>query len=263
MALEDSSEDDSDDDSDDDKHERQQATEAITGHLDFDYNEVNLVKPSGQLQNRLRNLITQTWSILDEEYKSFGEYEKDYLLRLVKKKLEKEIQQLKLDLAPEPETPSSSRGSLPKDSQEELPQELDLAPEPEEDISEQLSKVDKLEQEINKLRSNELEQSKKIDSLQKQLEKFELFEKQIESLDLYKETIEKQITQLIKKEKGEEGWAALGLKTQRRGSALGQCHSASQLKEPADWSTQNPAEKRGREKKITRFDRKLYFVYQY
>ena len=73
MALEDSSEDDSDDDSDDDKHERQQASEAITGHLDFDYNEVNLVKPSGQLQNRLRNLITQTWSILDEEYKSFGE----------------------------------------------------------------------------------------------------------------------------------------------------------------------------------------------
>ncbi|HJM26304.1 MAG TPA: hypothetical protein QF686_07310, partial [Nitrosopumilus sp.] len=166
--------------------------------------------------------------VQEKPVQNFEEYEKDYLLRLVKKKLEKEIQQLKLDLAPEPETPSSSRGSLPKDSQEELPQELDLAPEPEpetpsssrgslpkdsqeelpqeldlapepeEDISEQLSKVDKLEQEINKLRSNELEQSKKIDSLQKQLEKFELFEKQIESLDLYKETIEKQITQLIK-----------------------------------------------------------------
>ncbi|AJW69995.1 hypothetical protein [Nitrosopumilus adriaticus] len=39
-----------------------------------------------------------------------------------------------LDLAPEPitepEPPSSPRGSLPKDSTEELPQELDLAPEP-------------------------------------------------------------------------------------------------------------------------------------
>ncbi|MFB5639919.1 MAG: hypothetical protein ACE5RA_06760, partial [Nitrosopumilus sp.] len=39
-----------------------------------------------------------------------------------------------LDLAPEPvtepETPSSPRGSLPKESTEELPQELDLAPEP-------------------------------------------------------------------------------------------------------------------------------------
>ena len=39
-----------------------------------------------------------------------------------------------LDLAPEPitepEAPSSPRGSLPKDSAEELPQELDLAPEP-------------------------------------------------------------------------------------------------------------------------------------
>ena len=53
---------------------------------------------------------------------------------------------------------------------------------------------------------------------------------------------------MTKEEKGEDGWAALGLKTQRRGSALGQCHSASQLKEPADWSTQNPAERRGRGK---------------
>ena len=39
-----------------------------------------------------------------------------------------------LDLAPEPvtesEPPSSPRGSLPKESTEELPQELDLAPEP-------------------------------------------------------------------------------------------------------------------------------------
>jgi hypothetical protein len=39
-----------------------------------------------------------------------------------------------LDLAPEPvtepEPPSSPRGSLPKESAEELPQELDLAPEP-------------------------------------------------------------------------------------------------------------------------------------
>ncbi len=38
-----------------------------------------------------------------------------------------------LDLAPEPEPspPSNPRGSLPKESAEELPQELDLAPEPE------------------------------------------------------------------------------------------------------------------------------------
>ena len=38
-----------------------------------------------------------------------------------------------LDLAPEPEPaqPSGARGSLPKESAEDLPQELDLAPEPE------------------------------------------------------------------------------------------------------------------------------------
>ncbi|MBC8516794.1 MAG: hypothetical protein H8D31_06105, partial [Nitrosopumilus sp.] len=45
----------------------------------------------------------------------------------------------------EPEPPSSPRGSLPKESAEELPQELDLAPEPivepEEATPEQLSRL--------------------------------------------------------------------------------------------------------------------------
>ncbi|MGY5150212.1 MAG: DUF5679 domain-containing protein, partial [Candidatus Nitrosopumilus sp. bin_68KS] len=57
----------------------------------------------------------------------------------------------------EPEPPSSPRGSLPKDSAEELPQELDLAPEPiiepEEDEAtpEQLSQLNELQQQIDEL----------------------------------------------------------------------------------------------------------------
>ena len=76
----------------------------------------------------------------------------------------------KFDLAPEPVTeepspepaPSSPRGSLPKESAEELPQELDLAPEPvteepspepedEEATPEQLEQLDELQKQLNEL----------------------------------------------------------------------------------------------------------------
>ena len=59
----------------------------------------------------------------------------------------------------EPEPPSSPRGSLPKESAEELPQELDLAPEPvvepeeEEATPEQLSRLEQLEKQIEELES--------------------------------------------------------------------------------------------------------------
>ncbi|KFM14816.1 hypothetical protein AAA799D11_01517 [Marine Group I thaumarchaeote SCGC AAA799-D11] len=77
-----------------------------------------------------------------------------------------------LDLAPEPvteeptpePTPPSPRGSLPKESAEELPQELDLAPEPvteeptpepeeEEATPEQLARLEQLEKQIQELES--------------------------------------------------------------------------------------------------------------
>ena len=71
-----------------------------------------------------------------------------------------------LDLAPEPVTeepepaPPSPRGSLPKESAEELPQELDLAPEPvteepeeEEATPEQLARLEQLEKQIQELES--------------------------------------------------------------------------------------------------------------
>ena len=64
-------------------------------------------------------------------------------LQILKSELTK-----KLESHQEPETPLSSRGSLPKDSTEELPQELDLAPEP---IDELLSQLNDLQQQIDDL----------------------------------------------------------------------------------------------------------------
>ena len=77
-----------------------------------------------------------------------------------------------LDLAPEPVTdeptpepsPPNPRGSLPKESAEDLPQELDLAPEPvtdeltpepeeEEATPEQLARLEQLEKQIQQLES--------------------------------------------------------------------------------------------------------------
>ncbi len=75
--------------------------------------------------------------------------------------LEKQIQELESEPSPEP-APSSPRGSLPKESAEELPQELDLAPEPvteepspepedEEATPEQLEQLDELQKQLNEL----------------------------------------------------------------------------------------------------------------
>ena len=60
--------------------------------------------------------------------------------------LEKQIEEL--ESRQEPETPLSPRGSLPKDSAEDLPQELDLAPEP---VAELLSQLTNLQQQIDDL----------------------------------------------------------------------------------------------------------------
>ena len=70
------------------------------------------------------------------------------------KQLEKQIQEL--ESVPEP-TPSSPRGSLPKESAEELPQQLVPTPEPEpveeEPTAEQLAKIKQLEKQIQELES--------------------------------------------------------------------------------------------------------------
>ena len=63
-----------------------------------------------------------------------------------------------MDLAPEPESarPSIVRGSLPKESAEDLPQELDLAPE---NHYQKLTQLNYLQQQVDELKhmiSNEL-----------------------------------------------------------------------------------------------------------
>ena len=46
--------------------------EDMTGQLDFDYSEVNIVKCSPQLHNKRRSCIANAWDILSEDYQSFG-----------------------------------------------------------------------------------------------------------------------------------------------------------------------------------------------
>ena len=57
----------------------------------------------------------------------------------------------KLELIPEPE-PLSPRGSLPKESAEDLPQELELIPEPE-NISHEFKQLNNLHQQIDELKN--------------------------------------------------------------------------------------------------------------
>ena len=152
--------------------------------VEFIDNEIDFA-----IEEKLNKLSTQleTKPVQEKPVQDFEEYEKDYLLRLVREKLEKEIQQLKLDLAPEP--PSSSRGSLPKDSSEELPQELDLAPEPtpepEEATTEQLGQLSDLQHQIDELENelfSKLNPSSDVDSTE-QTSKNREFEKEIEILE--------------------------------------------------------------------------------
>ena len=86
----------------------------------------------------------------------------DYLGDLPESKFEESITIQELESKPEPitepEPPSSPRGSLPKESAEELPQELDLVPEPitepeEEATPEQLTRLEQLEKQIQELES--------------------------------------------------------------------------------------------------------------
>ena len=99
--------------------------------------------------------------------------------------LEKQIQELESQPEPEPEPSISTRGSLPKESPDELPQELDLAPEPEPIIEEepgtpeQLAQIEQLEKQIQELESQPEpepgtpEQSSQVSSIQKQIDELE------------------------------------------------------------------------------------------
>ncbi len=125
----------------------------------------------------------QTFSIRGNPYLRIDEnkVKLDYFGDLPKVSIVKSESIKELELQSEP--PVSSRGSLPKESAKEVPQELDLVPEPivepeEEATPEQFSKVKELEKEIKKLETigaeNEITQTlqkrnKKLDNIKKKL----------------------------------------------------------------------------------------------
>ena len=127
----------------------------------------------------------QTFSIGGSPYLRIDENEVklDYLGDLPESFFaEKLSQELELQPEPitEPESPSSPRGLLPKESTEELPQDLELQYESEEEefTSEQLLQVKKLEKEIKKLDTVNVEheiiqilrkQNKKLDDIENKL----------------------------------------------------------------------------------------------
>ena len=116
-----------------------------------------------------------------------------------------------LDLAPEPvadepipePAPPSPRGSLPKESAEELPQELDLSPEPvadkpipepeeeEEATPEQLARLEQLEKQIQELESQP-EPEEEEEATPEQLARLEQLEKQIQELESQPEPEEEE-----------------------------------------------------------------------
>ncbi len=102
------------------------------------------------------------------------------------KQLEKQISDLQTQPSHEPETPKSSRGSLPKETTSEIPQELELAPEPvsepEKATPEQIARVKQLEKQIAKLEKQSSkeepekatpEQIARVKQLEKQIAKLE------------------------------------------------------------------------------------------
>jgi hypothetical protein len=124
--------------------------------------------------------------------------------------LEKQIQELESKPEPvEPEPPSSPRGSLPKESAEELPQELDLAPEPiepeeEEATPEQLTQVNDLQQQIDDLENILSHQNfpdsnpEEEEATPEQFSKVKELEKEIEKLEAV--DIEHEIIQTLRKQ---------------------------------------------------------------
>ncbi len=126
----------------------------------------------------------------------------DYFGDLPKVSIVKSESIKELELQSEP--PVSSRGSLPKESAKEVPQELDLVPEPiaeseEEATPEQLSRLEQLEKQIQKFEdvlSAKLNPSFE-EATPEQFSKVKELEKEIKKL----ETIgaENEITQTLQK----------------------------------------------------------------
>ena len=73
ITLTDSSDIDTDQEDEEISMEAVKQKEKLTGQLDFDYHDVNMVKPSGQLRNVLKNQVSHLWSIVEEEFQVKGE----------------------------------------------------------------------------------------------------------------------------------------------------------------------------------------------
>ncbi len=171
-----------------------------------------LSSPRGSLPKESAEELPQELDLAPEPITEPEEEEAtpEQLARL--EQLEKQIQELESTSEPitKPETLSSPRGSLPKESTEELPQELDLAPEPitepeeEEATPEQLSQVNDLQQQIDDL-ENILSNQKFPDSepeeeeaTPEQLSQVKELEKEIERLEAV--DIEHEIIQTLRKQ---------------------------------------------------------------
>jgi hypothetical protein len=141
----------------------------------------------------------RTFSIEDNQYIRIdkNKVKLDYLGDLSESLYEK----LNPVLEPEPSQPSSTRGSLPKESAEELPQELDLVPEPE-NFHQKFTQLNYLQQQIAELKNmisdellltsqfevvHDVDKSFKIDKLVKDVEGSESNEIQHEIIETLRE----------------------------------------------------------------------------
>ena len=162
--------------------------------------------PRGSLPKESAEELPQELDLAPEPIVEPEEATPEQLSRL--EQLEKQIQELESKPEPivEPEPPSSPRGSLPKESAEELPQELDLAPEPivepEEATPEQLTQVNDLQRQIddleNVLSRQNLSDSQPEEATSEQFSKVEELEKEIEKLEAV--DIEHEIIQTLRKQ---------------------------------------------------------------
>ncbi|MDH3386066.1 MAG: hypothetical protein OEL77_08655, partial [Nitrosopumilus sp.] len=124
-------------------------------------NKINFFRIDGQPYLRIdENRVNQDYlgDITEIPTPSVPEPEEatpEQIARL--EQLEKQIAELESKPKEKPELLQYSRGSLPKENAEELPQELDLVPEvvsePEEATPEQIARLEQLEKQIAKLES--------------------------------------------------------------------------------------------------------------
>ena len=159
-------------------------------------NKINFFRIDGQPYLRIdKNKVNQDYlgDITEISSPAMPEPEEatpEQVARL--EQLEKQIPELESKPKKEkPELLQNSRGSLPKDTTEELPQELDLIPEPvsepeeatpEQATPEQVARLEQLEKQIAELESKP-KKEKPEEATPEQVARLEQLEKQIAELE--------------------------------------------------------------------------------